>query len=61
MGWDNFPDRTLKKLCCGKEFFWHCMAPHGRPGGILLGVDLMVFDIEAIDEGDFYVKFMLLK
>ena len=37
------------------------MAPHGRPGGILLGVDLMVFDIEAIDEGDFYVKFMLLK
>lgn len=35
------------------------MAPHGRPGGILLRVDLMVFDIEAIDEGDFYVKFML--
>jgi hypothetical protein len=25
----------------------------------LLGVDLDVFDIEAIDEGDFYVKLML--
>jgi hypothetical protein len=35
------------------------MAPHGRSGGILLGVDLSVFDIGAIDEGDFYIKFTL--
>jgi len=35
------------------------MAPHGRSGGILLGVDLGIFDIGAIDEGDFYVKFLL--
>jgi hypothetical protein len=35
------------------------MAPHERSGGILLGVDLSVFDIGAIDEGDFYVKFTL--
>jgi hypothetical protein len=35
------------------------MAPHGRSGGILLGVDLSIFDIGAIDEGDFYVKFTL--
>jgi hypothetical protein len=35
------------------------MAPHGRSGEILLGVDLSVFDIGAIDEGDFYVKFTL--
>jgi hypothetical protein len=35
------------------------MARHGRSGGILLGVDLSVFDIGAIDEGDFYVKFIL--
>jgi hypothetical protein len=33
------------------------MAPHGRSGGILLRVDLSVFDIGAIDEGDF--KFVL--
>jgi hypothetical protein len=36
------------------------MARHGRSGGILLGVDLSVFDIGAIDEGDFYVKFILI-
>lgn len=35
------------------------MAPHGRSGGILLGINLLVFDIGAIDEGDFYVKFTL--
>jgi hypothetical protein len=27
------------------------MAPHGRLGDILLGVDLGAFDIGAIDEG----------
>jgi hypothetical protein len=33
--------------------------PNGRSGGILLGADLNHFDIGAIDEGDFYVKFLL--
>jgi hypothetical protein len=40
----------------GQEFIWHRKAPEGRSGGILLGADLDVFDIKAIDEGDFYVK-----
>lgn len=30
-----------------------------RSGGILLGIDLSEFDIGAIDESDFYVKFHL--
>jgi hypothetical protein len=32
------------------------MAPHGRSGGILLGVDISVFDIGAIDEKDFFCQ-----
>jgi len=56
---DDFPDHTLKNLSAGQDFLWHCMAPHGRSGGILLGVDLNVFDIGAIAEGDFFVKFTL--
>jgi hypothetical protein len=28
-------------------------------GGMLLGVDLQMFDIGAIDEGDYYIKFHL--
>lgn len=35
------------------------MASLGRSGGILLGADLNHFDIGAIDEGDFYAKFLL--
>ena len=30
-----------KKLCGGKEYIWRWMAPHGRSGGVLLGVDLI--------------------
>jgi hypothetical protein len=37
---------------------WLPMVDQGS-GGILLGVDLTVFDIGAINEGDFYVKFTL--
>jgi hypothetical protein len=33
------------------------MAPKGRSGGMLVGVDLQAMDIGAIDRGDYYVKF----
>ena len=58
-GRDDFPYHILKNLCGGGDFLWHSMAPHGRSGGIQLGVDLNVFYIGAIAEGDFYVKFTL--
>jgi exonuclease III len=50
---------TLKNLCGGREFISHSKAPEGRSGGILLGANQEVFNIGAIDEGDFYVKLML--
>ena len=59
IGRDDFSDATLKNFCGGRDFIWHSMAPHDRSGGILLGADLNYFDIGAIDEGDFYVKFIL--
>jgi hypothetical protein len=54
-----FNDAALRDLCGGRNFLWHCKEPRGRSGGILLGIDLDIFDIGAIDEGDFYVKFHL--
>jgi hypothetical protein len=48
-----------KNLCAGRDFIWHVKEPRGRSGGILLGIDLSRFDIGAIDEGDYYVKFHL--
>ena len=38
---------------------WHWSEPHGRSGGILLELTLNFFYIRSIDEGDFYVKFLL--
>jgi hypothetical protein len=32
-GRDEFPNLTLKKLCCNYDFIWHSMPPHGRSGG----------------------------
>jgi hypothetical protein len=58
-GRSSFTDPFLKNLCAGKNFLWHSKDPQGRSGGILVGIDLDVFDIGAIDEGDFYVKFHL--
>jgi hypothetical protein len=49
----------LKNLCAGRNYLWHTMTPKGRSGGMLVGIDLQVLDIGAIDEGDFYVKFNL--
>ena len=35
------------------------MAPRGRSGGMILGVNLLTFDIEQIEEGDFLIRFKL--
>jgi hypothetical protein len=59
MGQSNFLDLTLKNLCAGKFFLWHCKAPQDCSGGILMGVNLDSFDIGDIDDGDYYVKFHL--
>jgi hypothetical protein len=59
MGWSEFIPKFLKNLCGGRDILWNTKAPHGRSGGILLGVDQNLFEIGSIDEGDFYVKFKL--
>jgi hypothetical protein len=58
-GRSDFSSRFLKNLCVGRDYLWHSKAPRGRSGSMLLGVDLQTFDIEVIDEGDFYIKFLL--
>lgn len=55
----EFSVASLNHLCVGRNFLWHFSPPQGQSGGILLGVDLRVFDIGSIDTGDFYVKFHL--
>jgi hypothetical protein len=35
------------------------MAPRGRSGGMILGINLITFDIGQIEEGDFFIQFKL--
>ncbi|KAL5679422.1 hypothetical protein ACJX0J_005807, partial [Zea mays] len=37
-----------------QNFIWHTKEPSGHSGGILMGIDMDIYDIGAIDEGDFY-------
>jgi exonuclease III len=72
IGRSDFSLRFLKNLCpgrdylwhskaprVGRDYLWHSKAPRGRSGGMLLGVDLQTYDIGAIEEGDYYIKFQL--
>jgi hypothetical protein len=54
----SFHDFFPKNLC-GENYIWHVKEPVCHSRGILLGVNLDVYDIGGIDEGDFYVKFKL--
>ena len=53
----NFPQLTLNNICAGRDFIWHCMAPRGRSGGMILGIHLLTFDIGEIEEGEFFIRF----
>lgn len=55
----SFTESFLRNLCGGRNFIWHTKEPSGHSGGILMGIDMDIYDIGAIDEGDFYVKFIL--
>jgi hypothetical protein len=61
IGRSDFMPRFLKNMCLGRDYLWHSKAPRGRSGGMLLGVDLQIFYIRAIEEGDYYIKFHLWK
>jgi exonuclease III len=58
-GKKDFSQSALNNFCAGRNFLWHWTEPHGRSGGILLGVNLDTLDVGSIDDGDFFVKFKL--
>jgi len=56
-GKKDFSKTVLNDICEGQEYIWHWIEPHGRSSrGILLGINLEVFDIGSFDESGFYVK-----
>ena len=55
----SFPQTTLNNICAGRDFLWHCMAPRGRSGGMILGINPQIFYIGQIEEGNFFIRFKL--
>ena len=59
MGRSNFTVPFLQHLACGLDFAWYCLPPHGRSGGILVGINMETLHINKLDVGDFSVKLYL--
>ena len=46
-GRSNFFIPFLKKLAGGRDFSWSCLPPHGRSGGILVGVHNLTLSVNV--------------
>jgi hypothetical protein len=51
-GCSNFTVPFLRDLAEGKEFAWFCLPPHGRSGGILVGINTATLVVNRVDSGD---------
>jgi hypothetical protein len=58
-GRSNFAVHFLRDLAAGKEFAWFCLPPHGRSGGILVGINTTTLVVNRVDSGDYCVKLSL--
>ena len=58
-GKKDFKQPMLDGLCGGRNFIWHWSEPHGRSGGILLGLTLNFFISEVLMKGTFMLNFFL--
>src|SRR6266498_3338974 len=58
-GRSNFAIPFLKHLACGLDFAWYYLPPHGRSGGILVGINMETLHVKKVDVGDFSVKLHL--
>jgi hypothetical protein len=52
----NFSAPFLRRLSGGLDYMWYCLPPHGRSGGILVGVNVETISIQRVETGDFCVK-----
>jgi exonuclease III len=55
-GRSNFEVHFLRELAAGKDFAWFCLPPHGRSGGILVGINTTTLLVNRVDSGDYCVK-----
>ena len=55
----EFAQSLLNRLSGGIEFDWYSRPPHGRSGGILLGIRTESMEVLEVTDGDFHIKMHL--
>jgi hypothetical protein len=55
-GRSNFTVPFLRDLSGDRDFNWYCLPPHGRSGGILVGINANTLEVKKVEIGDFCVK-----
>jgi hypothetical protein len=56
-GRPNFTSQFLGNISGGMDFAWYCLPPHGRSGGILLGVNRNSLDVRKMEWGIMLLSF----
>ena len=52
----EFLQNLLNRLSGGIDFEWYSRPPHGRSGGILLGIRTDTMEVLDVSDGDFHIK-----
>jgi hypothetical protein len=52
----HFSQPFLSHLAAGQDFIWFCLPPHGRLGGMLIGINSATLQVRNVEAGDFCVK-----
>ena len=55
----DFTKNELHNLCGGKNYQWCWTPPKGMSGGILVGINKEMFDVEHIEKGQCFLRVLL--
>lgn len=55
----DFSQNDLRNLSAGKNFLWEWIAPRGKSGGILVGINNDSFDLIHVEKGVYFVRMLL--
>ncbi|XP_037427211.1 uncharacterized protein LOC119292489 [Triticum dicoccoides] len=55
----DFTKNELHNLCGGRNFQWSWNPPRGMSGGILMGVNKDMFNVEIIEKGQYFLRMLV--
>ena len=55
----DYSKNELHNLSGWKTFLWEWIAPRGKSGGMLVGINSDNFDLQQVEKGTYYVRMLL--